>query len=330
MGLFNIWVSEKCNMNCKYCYEGHEKDNTIFNESNINKLLNFIKEKGKEWDFIMINFHGGEPLIAFDIIKKIIAKSNNLNGNILYSLTTNGLLLTEDIISYLKNEKVYLSISLDGNQKVNDINRIDYNGKGTYKHVIEKVKMALQQEIDLRIRMTITPDTVEYLAESVKTLFDQGCNLLIAVPDIYDDRWNENYIEILEKQVKLSYDLAQSNKKEFFFYRDYNECKPGRCDGGIGEFNISANGDIYPCSYVVNDKEYLIGSLDSGINEDKLEKFKKIYTKNNEICIGCTNEKICLSTRCKFINKKVTGDYLHPVAMICALENMMHKINNCK
>lgn len=102
--------------------------------------------------------------------------------------------------------------------------------------------------------------------------------------------------------------------------------KKGLCDGGITNFNISVDGMIYPCTCLVNNKEHMIGSVFKGIDDSLLHKHKVYYDKRNITCNGCKNEYTCLSMRCKYINKSLTGEYLTASPIICRLEHIMHSI----
>ena len=112
MSSFNIWVTEKCNLCCTYCYETSKRTLSMSDET-IGKTIAFIRKNFQINDYNMINFHGGEPLIAADIILRIVSECNSM-GRFCYSLTTNGLLLNEDLAKKLIDSRIYISLSLDG------------------------------------------------------------------------------------------------------------------------------------------------------------------------------------------------------------------------
>ena len=140
MALFNIWLTERCNMNCTYCYENNKSAKLMSNET-INDLIAFISEKYLLMDYPMINFHGGEPLIAYEQMISIIDNCIANKMNFKYSVTTNALLLNESMVRSLREFDVYLSVSLDGNRDVHDRCRKKSDGTGTYEEVIKKIQI---------------------------------------------------------------------------------------------------------------------------------------------------------------------------------------------
>ena len=112
MGLINIWVTYECNMNCRYCYE-KEKKREYLDKKLSNKIIEFIQKYQLETG-LQINFHGGEPLLNFDIIKNLVIKVKRLYPQTKFSLTTNMLLMTKEIAAFIKKENIKLSVSLDG------------------------------------------------------------------------------------------------------------------------------------------------------------------------------------------------------------------------
>lgn len=325
MSTFNIWVTEKCNLRCTYCYEV-EKRCIDMNDDVMKMTVSFILENMEQEKANMINFHGGEPLLAADSIRNIISECNRI-GRFSYSLTTNGTLVNDSIIDELKKNHVYVSLSIDGTKEIHDLNRKKYDGSGTYDVAIKSLKALQKKNIDVRVRMTITPVTVSSLYDSVISIAEMGAGTIVAMIDLYDDRWTDNLLDVLQEQlIMIHAKLKEMEKVEFAFYSDFKRRKKGSCDGGITNFNISVDGTIYPCSCTVNDKDHMIGSVFNGIDENLLHKQKVYYDKRNVTCTGCKNEYACLSMRCKYINKSLTGEYLTASPIICRLEHIIQNI----
>ena len=198
MALVNIWVTNFCNLNCSYCYEKE----TYLKEELLTPTIDFIK-KIEDDNALTINFHGGEPLLNFEVIKKIVAQSKLENIFANFSLTTNLLLMNNEIADYVSSNHIYLSISLDGTEHVNDINRIDKNNRGTYKKVIKKLNILKKYNIPFRTRMTVTPFTINYLYESVTHLINIGCKEIVAAPDLFCQHWDEEKISQLSLQLEI-------------------------------------------------------------------------------------------------------------------------------
>lgn len=325
MSAFNIWVTEKCNLNCTYCYEGGKRSLNMTEEV-VENTISFIHENMDSNGYNLINFHGGEPLIAIETILKIVSACNNIGG-FNYSLTTNGTLLSEPVLDKLKDNRIFISLSLDGTKKVHDLNRKKHDGTGTYDIVVNSMKLLQEREIPVRVRMTVTPETVLELYDSVMNIVQLNAKNIVAMIDIYDNSWTNQLIDVLKEQlIRTHIELFRSEEAEFTFYNELKKIKKGLCDGGISNYNIAIDGMIYPCSCLVNDKDYVIGSVYNGVDNRLLEKHKIYYDQRNITCSGCSNELACLSLRCKFINKTLTGKYLTAPPIICKLEHILYDI----
>lgn len=328
MGLVNLWVTNQCNLNCMYCYEGSKKDK-IFQQEYVEPLILFIKEFAMEvpQEELMINFHGGEPLLNFDMIRTVVKRLKQENMRANYSFTTNGLLINEYMVQFIKENDIYLSISLDGGKEINDKNRVDYAGNGTYDRVMKQIALLKDYGVSYRTRMTVIPETASQLFDSVITLIEQGCTNLVAAPDLFAKTWNDQLLKTLEQQLIQVYDyVAIMEEVDFVFYM--NEIKKkGFCDGGIREFSVDADGAVYPCTYVVGEQKHKIGSIFSGIHKEIVDEFISIYSKNNENCSGCSYSQFCMANRCKFLNYLITNQYLVGPDIICEIENMMLRLH---
>ena len=325
MSAFNIWVTEKCNLNCSYCYEG-EKRCIDMSDEVIEKTVSFIHDNMAKNEANNINFHGGEPLLAFEKIIKIIHLCDDM-GDFCYSLTTNGTVINNTMLEKLKENRVYISLSIDGTKEIHDFNRKRKDGSGSYDWAVKSLKLLQEKEMDIRVRMTVTPDTVSRLYDSVMSIVGLEAKTIVAMIDLYDKRWTDELFNLLQDQLILIHkELKAKDKIEFCFYSDLKRKRMGCCDGGISNFNISADGNIYPCSCVVNDEKYKIGSVFTGIDRHLLSRHTIFYDKRNETCDGCGNEYFCLTKRCKYINKSITGEYLTASPVMCKLEHITHNI----
>ena len=329
MGLYNIWVTEKCNLKCTYCYENNKSAVSMSDET-VRDMISFISERYDVSDYNMINFHGGEPMIAFGRIIDII---DTLSGKGLvfhYSLTTNALLLDEEKLKMLSARDVYISVSIDGDKYAHDMCRKKKDGTGSYDEVISKLPLIKQYFPRFRIRMTIAAALSDRLYDSVMSVSQAGADVIVAVPDLYDPEWTYEKIDALKYQLLELDQELNSEGTVFVFYKKPDICNPQVCAGGIEEINISVNGELYPCSFVTGNRKYIIGDVRSGISGDLLRKFSVFYGRTNPVCEGCGREKICTSSRCKFINAEFTGDFLTPSPILCGFENMMDSLERMK
>lgn len=328
---FTLWVTNKCNLKCTYCYENRSvKRNESKRNLQIEEIVAFIKRKSDEYsrEDVYIRFHGGEPLLEYGNIKKYIEliKSEIEERRIFFSMTTNGILLDREKAFFLQDNFYDLSISIDGCKVAHDQNRIHADGTGTYDYIINNLMSSGLNKRNLRIRMTVTPNNVMYLSEGVHNLINLGFCCIVPAVAIEDQEWDDSKFQLLEKELK-------EIKKEFYHTPniriamiDRSEMrKKAECVGGIKSFNITGNGDIYPCEYVVDDGNFLLGNIiDTQIDEKKL---KEIYNiRKCTICDGCTYGPYCKGTRCKYINIINTGDYNIPPCNLCEVENIKYRV----
>lgn len=286
---------------------------------------------------LIINYHGGEPLLEFDTIRWFTETFKTQcalrNITVKFGTTTNATLLNDRMIDYLsKNFNYSISISIDGAAKTHDRYRTRIGGQGTYHKILEVVPKFLLRRPDLRARMTFNSITVNTLFENIKHIVDLGFNTIVPIPDYFDPGWDKNHMEILYEQLEKTTQLYQSEKQKnnsllIGMVDGFKRKEMGDCDGGITTINISSKGDIFPCTYLEGQPEFIIGHVDTGIDDYKLNNFHQPTTVKNEVCSGCTHYKRCAGGRCKALNKLLTGNYFVPSAALCGIENVQNQIN---
>lgn len=340
--LIGLWTTTSCNLRCKYCYEGTEKKNSMMNLSTADLAVQFIikQYEEKKPEKVVVQFHGGEPLLNFKVIKYTIEKLEDYfrgkESRILFGITTNAMLMTDEIAEFLARKMNYdLSISLDGNQEINDLNRVTAEKKGTYQMVVERALYVKKFKSDIRIRMTYNSSTVSSLSESIIHLIQLGFKKIVSVPDYFDKKWDNEGIQILlqqmlnvhkyQKENVLPDDVYISVLEERFF-------KKNTCTGGISNFHIYPDGSLYPCSYGAGKKEFFLGNLHNKpqIESERVESMQCISKQINKVCQGCSNYESCIGTRCKIVNKVMTGEYTKVQPVVCAIEHVKYKFANIK
>lgn len=319
---FTIWITGRCNMQCKYCYVENMKNDSPFDYKKIDDLVEFIYDRSKQTDErVCVSFMGGEPLLEADLIELIIQKLNKSISQIPeYSLTTNGLLIGQHL-DFIKKHKIQLSLSLDGCEKAHDLNRIDKFGKGTYKRVINAYRMLNEYGIfPIRVRGTFNAETSKYLKESVKELLsvDRYMSVML-VPDVFDRNWNEENTATLNNTIA---ELKMEGLNNISIIGDVNTTYCA-CGGGVSSYQIYMDGRIFPCSYVVNNDLFCVGNLTDGLNDEKISKFIMVYSEKLKECAGCDYEKYCRSFKCKYLNYAITQDMRKVSPVVCAMENII-------
>ena len=331
MYAFAIWVTTGCNLECSYCYEGKKKETISLNVQNADRIVEFIKKTSESTkETIIIDFHGGEPLLNYSIIKYIIECLKKTGNKYIYGITTNGTIYSKEIREFLINNFSYsLTVSLDGTKEVHNNNRKFKNGNPTYDIALKTALDLLEKRPDIRIRMTVVPNNIRELSKGVITLIEYGFKIIVPALDYFDSNWTQYDMDILKNELKkLKVYISKFNGDTDIKIGMLNcrKQKLNKCSGGIYTFHIVPNGDIYPCAYSVGVKEEKIGNAISGLDTQKIEILKSIYESQNEKCSGCDNYEFCISSRCKILNQKVMGSYNEPIPVICAEENAKRKL----
>ncbi len=332
-----LWVTSICNLKCKYCYEGIEKESAYMNQEIAKSAIDYVISQMDQLKIknCLMHFHGGEPLLSFNTVKYIInsIKQNNITDkDFSYSITTNGTILDERIKEFLLDNFDTISISLDGTQKVHDSNRIFHNGTGSHSIALRNGVELLKHK-NIRVRMTITPDNVSAFFDSVVFLIESGFKLLVPAFDYFSDSWSNELIETLRDQlIKTSEYLESHSEKDVIVYKINKDdiAYKGECNGGITNINIDPFGNIFPCTYTVGKKEYICGTIFTGTYE---EKIKEIQDLNHQIvsdCISCNYYKFCPTSSCKLINRCITGSFLKASPVICATETVKMQLSKLK
>ncbi|MEN8906159.1 MAG: radical SAM protein [Clostridiales bacterium] len=332
---FTIWLTRDCNLNCKYCYV--KKENYYMNYKTADKIIDFIKKKSflLNMETIKVTFHGGEPLLNYKLIKYFvnrIKKIDFLNKKLRFLMATNGLLVSDEIIDFLKeNFKYSLTLSIDGKKNTHDEQRKFKNGEGSFENVLKTIEKLNASKIYFRYRMTVTSGNVKDLYENYEYLYKIGGRSIAFIPDYTDENWDidtinlyyKNFKEIVDflmkNDNKLAVILLQNLRKAYFRKRSF-------CSGGRNSFNIDCDGSIYPCVAVTGQNEYIIGHVESGISNEKLAKLNLLTKIKNNNCNECKMFTRCEGSVCKLLNKQLTGDYNIPSSIMCNMNNVRLKI----
>ena len=330
---YTLHLTERCNFVCKYCrLKQCDKDmsrGTAFAAADL-ALSDGTKNVG-------IGFYGGEPLLCkeliYDVVEYIASQIADTDRKVSFKLTTNGSLLDNEFLNFAVQNRIFISLSLDGNEQSHNVNRRDRNGNGTYEKTADTVVKLLTYSPLTPVMMTIAPNTAGFLDESVRHIFSLGVRNLICSPD-YSAAWSEADLETLRKQYqKLAeyYLEAMREEKRIFFSpfeskinshiksREY--CRE-RCKLGYDQISIGTDGTLYPCMQFVGDDTYQIGHVSNGIDQNRRKEIFKQSRTEQEECDKCAIKDRCLHT-CACINKYSTGNLAEPSPVLCAHERML-------
>lgn len=306
-----LLVTEECNYSCSYCYQkkGQQYLDISAAQNTINCLLPHLAQD------CFINFSGGEPLLAFDLIQKTVdfIKNKNLNKNIQFAITTNGSRINEKILTFLRHNRFSLMLSFDGTAQ--NFSRC----KNSYAHISSLIKKLLYYpEIELEIHSVFTPQTIHQLYKSMKHIFALGIqNASLAFSYIHP--WNAAELQLLKIELSRVMALLLSIYKQ----NSSIPLKGCRADEIFGKFQcmagrdriaLSADGKLWGC-YLMGDyfrgkdktedfQKYCLGelesfkwhrdSVESGIPLNYLRLAGQYFTAFNPSCRTCPEAEECV------------------------------------
>lgn len=322
----SIWGTNNCNMKCDYCYEGEKGifSLSIKDYKYVEEFICRAKEISGE-DSIYIKFFGGEPLLNFKFIEYFV--ENFKESDVIYSITTNGTLLTGEILDFLIDKNIEISVSVDGEKEIHDRHRKLKNGVGSWELIEKNLVESLKKSESIRIRMTYTPETVSSLADSVLKLSEMGAKSVYLLPDYFSEEWDLENFTILERELKKIQDLRKTIPRIEIVTGNYKETlnkECSKCGGGENTFSITAEGEIYPCTYAVGIERFKLGSIYD------LKKIKwgsySIDSSLRSSCKDCKYFKTCYSGRCIYLNYKMTGNLYIPNGFFCSYQKMEYRL----
>lgn len=338
-----LHVAHDCNLSCNYCFasQGNFKgQRELMNEEVGKRALDFLIENSGNRRNIELDFFGGEPLMNFDLVKKLVAYGRKIekehNKHFRFTITTNGVLLSDDKIDFINENMDNVVLSLDGRKDINDCMRPTVNGKGSYDIIVPKFKKLVEKrgDKDYYIRGTFTNNNLDF-SEDLKTFYEEGFEKTSIEPVVTDEKEpyaiREEHLEkILQEYEKLSKDYMEIRKtdKDFLFFHfmiDLNQgpCAVKRsvgCGAGSEYVAITPEGDVYPCHQFVGEEEFKLGDIFNGIKNTELrDEFKStnIYTKKS--CPTCWARYYC-SGGCHANAFYSNGNIKEPFEIGCKME----------
>ena len=338
-----LLISQDCNLRCEYCFAetgDFGMGRSLMSLETGKKAIDFLLEKSGNRENLELDFFGGEPLMNFDVVKEIVEyarmREKECGKNFRFTVTTNGLLLTDDKIDFINKEMSNVVLSIDGRKCVNDKMRHRIDGTGCYDTIIEKFRKTVDSRgnKEYYVRGTYTKYNLDF-SEDVFHLYEQGFDQISVEPVVAP---NTAPYALTEKELpaifaeydKLAERLLENDKngKHFNFFHfmldlDQGPCAIKRlrgCGCGNEYVAISPNGDIYPCHQFVGIDEWKMGNLNEETFDYKIKDYfasAHIYTK--EECKKCWAKFYC-SGGCNANNYIYAGDVHNAYKMSCEIE----------
>lgn len=336
-------VAHDCNLRCEYCFAAKGDfgcGRKLMPFEVAKAAIDFLVEKSKNRHNLEVDFFGGEPLMNFKVVKQTVDYARSLekekNKNFRFTLTTNGLLLTDDIIEYLNNEMHNVVLSLDGRKEVNDRLRTRVDGSGCYDTIVPKYQklVANRGDKDYYVRGTFTTHNLDF-AEDALHIADLGFPQLSIEPVVSDPKLpyslkEDNLPAAFSEYERLANIILERRKAKkgfnfFHFMVDLNQgpCAIKRlrgCGAGNEYIAVTPEGDLYPCHQFVGDEDFKMGNvLDHTLNLEMKEEFAKANVYSKDDCKDCWAKFYC-SGGCNANNWQYEHDLRKSHKISCELE----------
>ena len=312
-----LHIAHTCNLNCSYCFASQGKyhgERALMSYEVGKRALDFLIENSGTRRNLEVDFFGGEPLMNFDVVKQLVAYARSIekekNKNFRFTLTTNGVLVDDDVIEFSNREMSNVVLSLDGRKEVHDRYRVDYAGNGSWEKIVPK----FQKFVNARggknyyMRGTFTHANPDFL-EDIKTMLDLGFSELsmepvVAASDDPAALTEEDKPVVMKQYEDLAKLMLERDKegKPFTFYHYMIDLKGGPCiykrisgcGSGTEYMAVTPWGDLYPCHQFVGDEKFKLGDIWSGVNNKKIQdEFASCNVYAREECRDCWARLYC-------------------------------------
>ena len=312
-----LHIAHTCNLNCSYCFASQGKyhgDRALMSFEVGKRALDFLVEHSGSRHNLEVDFFGGEPLMNFDVVKQLVAYARSIekekDKHFRFTLTTNGVLIDDDVIDFVNREMSNVVLSLDGRKEVHDRYRVDYAGNGSWEKIVPKFQklVAAREGKNYYMRGTFTHANPDFL-EDIKTMLDLGFSELSMEPVVAAAGDPAALTEsdkaiVMEQYEKLAEMMLQRDKegKPFTFYHYMIDLKGGPCiykrisgcGSGTEYMAVTPWGDLYPCHQFVGEEKFKLGDIWNGVSNHAIqEEFASCNVYAREECRDCWARLYC-------------------------------------
>jgi uncharacterized protein len=327
-----LHVAHTCNLNCDYCFAAQGKFHGqagLMSYETGKRALDFLMENSGTRRNLEVDFFGGEPLMNFEVCKKLVEYARSVEKergkNFRFTLTTNGVAVTDEVIEWANRECYNVVLSLDGRKEVNDRFRRDAAGRGSYDRIVPNFKkfVAARGDKNYYMRGTFTHWNTDFTNDLFHMADDLGFSQLsmepvVAKPGDPCALTEEDKPKLYEQYELLAKDMLRREKagKPITFYHYMIDLAHGPCiykrisgcGSGTEYMAVTPWGDLYPCHQFVGDPAYKLGDIWQGVTNTALrDEFKlcNIYARPG--CRDCWARLYC-SGGCTANALHATGD----------------------
>jgi len=338
-----LHIAHDCNLRCGYCFadtgDFGTRKRELMSPQVAEQAIEFIIQQSGPRKYSEIDFFGGEPLLNMETVRHAVAyarRREQETGKVFrLTLTTNGVLLNDEIIQFLNDNDISLVLSLDGRQKVHDDVRPFPGGKGSYNLALRGIRRAVESRggDNYYVRGTFTAKNLDFAAD-VMAMYDLGFRRLSVEPVVLKDgelALREEHIAVVAAEYErlaeeyLAKRLAGEGFEFFHFNMNIHNgpCVAKRlsgCGAGHEYMAVTPEGELYPCHQFVGREEYRLGSVSEGVvNQDLPQVFRRNHVLNKEACRQCWARYHC-SGGCHANADLIHGDITKPYEIGCELQ----------
>ena len=338
-----LHIAHDCNLACRYCFaeEGEYHGRRALMSYEVGKAaLDFLIANSGSRRNLEVDFFGGEPTLNFQVVKDLVAYGREQeklhDKNFRFTLTTNGVLLNDEIMEFANKEMANVVLSIDGRKEVNDRMRPFRNGSGSYDLIVPKFRKFAdsRKQTNYYVRGTFTHNNLDF-SQDVLHLADLGFKQISVEPvvaqetDDYAIR-EEDLPQLFEEYDKLAAEMVKRHKHgdDFNFFHFMIDLEGGPCvakrlsgcGSGTEYLAVTPWGDLYPCHQFVGNEKFLMGNVTDGVTNTAIrDEFKSCNVYAKEKCRNCFAKFYC-SGGCAANSYNFHGDIHNAYDIGCALQ----------
>ena len=312
-----LHVAHTCNLNCSYCFASQGKyngDRAVMSFEVGKRALDYLVANSGSRKNLEVDFFGGEPLMNFQVVKDLVAYARSIEKekgkNFRFTLTTNGVLVDDDVIEWANRECHNVVLSLDGRKEIHDRYRVDYAGNGSWEKIVPK----FQKFVEARegkgyyMRGTFTHANPDFLKD-IQQMLELGFRELSMEPVVCgeDDPsrlTQEDLAVVMDQYEKLAELMLEHDKqgRPFTFYHYMIDLTGGPCiykrisgcGSGTEYMAVTPWGDLYPCHQFVGDEKFKLGNIWDGVtNHEIQDQFAACNVYAHPECRDCWARLYC-------------------------------------
>ncbi len=312
-----LHIAHTCNLNCSYCFASQGKyhgERAVMSYEVGKQALDFLIANSGTRRNLEVDFFGGEPLMNFDVVKQLVAYARSVEKehgkNFRFTLTTNGILVDDDVIDFANREMSNVVLSLDGRKEIHDRYRVDYAGNGSWERIVPKFQKLVEARggKNYYMRGTFTHANPDFLKD-IQVMLDLGFNELsmepvVCAPGDPSELTEADLPIVLDQYEKLAELMLERERagKPFTFYHYMIDLTGGPCiykrisgcGSGTEYMAVTPWGDLYPCHQFVGEDKYKLGNIWDGVtNTEAQNEFACCNVYSREECRDCWARLYC-------------------------------------